>query len=85
MHGKLSCEVSFFVYCVMKRVVDHASTLLLIQECACACGYSESEKGDHFMLAIFSGVRRKFSWRGFHSVAYGGHLYLVCTFCDVTI
>jgi len=31
-----------------------------------------------------SGVRRKFSW-GFHSVAYGGHLYLVCAVCDVTI
>jgi len=24
------------------------------QECACACGYSESEKGNQFMLAIFS-------------------------------
>jgi len=22
---------------------------------------------------------------GFHSVAYGGHLYLVCAVCDVTI
>jgi len=22
---------------------------------------------------------------GFHSVAYGGHLYLVCALCDVTI
>jgi len=32
-----------------------------------------------------SGVRRKFSWGGFHSVAQGGHLYLVCAVCDVTI
>jgi len=32
-----------------------------------------------------SGLRRKFSWGGFHSVAYGGHLYLVCGVCDVTI
>jgi len=31
-----------------------------------------------------SGVRRKLLW-GVHSVAYGGHLYLVCDFCDVTI
>jgi len=31
-----------------------------------------------------SGVRRKFSWGGFHSVAYGGHLCLVCAVCDVT-
>jgi len=32
-----------------------------------------------------SGGRRKFSWGFFHSVAYGGHLYLVCPVCDVTI
>jgi len=31
-----------------------------------------------------SAVRRKFSW-GSHSVAYRGHLYLVCVVCDVTI
>jgi len=31
-----------------------------------------------------SGVRRKFSW-GFHSVAHGGHLHVVCAVCDVTI
>ena len=32
-----------------------------------------------------SGVRRKFSWGGFHSVACGGHLYLVCAVCEVTV
>jgi len=32
-----------------------------------------------------SGVRRKFSWGGFHSVTYGGHLCLVCAVCDVII
>jgi len=32
-----------------------------------------------------SGLRRKFSWGGFHSVAYGGHFHLVCGLCDVTI
>jgi len=31
-----------------------------------------------------SGVRRKFSW-GVDSVAYGGHLYLVCAHGVVTI
>ena len=31
-----------------------------------------------------SSVQRKFSW-GVHSVAYGGHLYLVCAVCDSTI
>ena len=36
------------------------------------------------LLRVYSGVRRKFSW-GFHSVAYGGRLYLVCAVCDVTI
>ena len=35
-------------------------------------------------LVLLNGVRRKFSW-GFHSVAYGRHLYLVCVICDVTI
>jgi len=30
-----------------------------------------------------SGVSRNFSWGGFHSVAYGGHLNLVCTVCEV--
>jgi len=35
--------------------------------------------------AMRSGVRRKFSWEGVHSVGYGGHLYLVCAVCDVTI
>jgi len=34
--------------------------------------------------SLTSGVRRKFSWGG-HSVAYGGHLFVVCTLCDVTI
>jgi len=33
----------------------------------------------------YSGVRRKLSWGGFHSVAYGGHLFMVCGLCDVTI
>jgi len=28
---------------------------------------------------------QKFSWGGFHSVAYGGHLFLVCGLCDVAI
>jgi len=37
------------------------------------------------ITAPHSGVRRKFSWGGFHSVAYGGHLYLVCAVWDVTI
>jgi len=33
-----------------------------------------------------SGVRRKFSWGGVHSLANGGgYLYLVCAVCDVTI
>jgi len=36
------------------------------------------------MTTVSSGVSRKFSW-GVHSVAYGGHLYLVCAVCDVTI
>ena len=35
-------------------------------------------------VAVVNGVRRKFSWGGVHSVAYGGHLYLVCALCDVT-
>jgi len=35
-------------------------------------------------VIALSGVRRKFSW-GVHSVAYGGHLHLVCALCDVTI
>jgi len=34
---------------------------------------------------VSSGVRRKFSWGGFGSGSCGGHLYLVCTVCDVTI
>jgi len=36
-------------------------------------------------VAASSGVGRKFSWQGFHSVAYGGHLFVVCSLCDVTI
>jgi len=28
---------------------------------------------------------QKFFMGGVHSVAYGGHLYLVCAVCDVTI
>jgi len=34
---------------------------------------------------VSSGVSRKFWWGEFHSVAYGGHLYLVCAVCGVTI
>jgi len=36
-------------------------------------------------LITQSGVRRKFSWGGVGSGSYGGHLYLVCAVCDVTI
>ena len=36
-------------------------------------------------MRLLSGVCRKFSWGCFHSVAYGGHLYLVCAVCDVNI
>jgi len=32
-----------------------------------------------------SGIRRKFAWGGVRSGSYGGHLYLVCAVCDVTI
>jgi len=38
-----------------------------------------------FDMSMTSGVRRKFSWGRVHSVAYGGHLYLVRAVCDVTI
>ena len=38
-----------------------------------------------FVTKSRCGVRRKFSWGGVHSVAYGGHLWLVCAVCDVTI
>jgi len=34
---------------------------------------------------LSSGVRRKFASGRFHSVAYGGHLSLVCGLCEVTI
>jgi len=37
------------------------------------------------LLVENSGVRRKFSWGGFGSGSYGGHLYLVFAVCDVTI
>ena len=36
-------------------------------------------------VAVASGVRRKGSWGVFHSVAYGGHLHLVCDIYCVTI
>jgi len=36
------------------------------------------------LVVTHSGVRRKLSW-GVHSMADGGHLYLVCAVCDVTI
>jgi len=39
----------------------------------------------HFEAMLCSGVRRNFSWWGFHSMAYGGQLYLVCAVCGVTI
>ena len=39
-----------------------------------------------YALFISSGVRRNFSWGwGFQSVAYGGHLFVVGSLCDVTI
>jgi len=34
------------------------------------------------IIVSLSGVRRKFSWGNFHSVAYGGHLYLGYALCD---
>jgi len=49
---------------------------------------SQNGRADHIKLTASvgsSGVRRNFSWGGVDSVAYGGHLYLVCAFCYVTI
>jgi len=36
-------------------------------------------------LVKASGAYKKYSWGGFHSVAYGRHLYLVCVVCDIII
>jgi len=36
-------------------------------------------------VSVVRGVRRKFFMGGFPSVAYGGHLYLVCAIYYVTI
>jgi len=36
-------------------------------------------------LHLISGVHRKFSLGGVHSVAYGGHLCLLWVVCDITI
>jgi len=38
----------------------------------------------HILILYLSGVHRNFPW-GVHSVAYGGHLYLVCYVCDVIV
>jgi len=46
--------------------------------------YSNRNSAIH-AYALSRGVRRKFSWGGFGSGSYGGHLYLVCAVCDVTI
>jgi len=54
-----------------KRQTDVGFELLLNDVVSCVVG--------------FSGVRRNLSWGGVHSLAYGGHLYLVCAFCDVKI
>ena len=32
MHGLLLCKVGFFVYCVIKRIVDNVPTLAVKQE-----------------------------------------------------
>jgi len=49
------------------------------------CGFCKSSAGSgrwcRELPLEFSGVRRKFSWGGFHSMAYGGHLHLVCALC----
>jgi len=37
------------------------------------------------LVGGLSGVRRKIFMGGIHSVAYGGHLFMVCVLCDVTI
>jgi len=55
------------------------SISVLSVDSAAACNTSEENSVSN------SGVRRKFSWGGFHSVADSGHLFLMCAVCDVTI
>ena len=57
--------------------------MLFIEMCWRVC--EEQKQFGWTLVPPNSGVRRKFSWGGFHSLAYGGHLYLVCGVCDVTI
>jgi len=47
MHGLLSCEICFFVYCVITRVADHAPRLPLS---ASAIVVTESDISKKFML-----------------------------------
>ena len=56
MHWLLSCEVLFFfVYCVIKRIVDHAPVQTLpLCKTASAIVATESEISKKFTLTVFS-------------------------------
>jgi len=74
-----------------KNAGDHCTTQSTVN-CTSATCYFLDATTTFFLItqqwtshATTSEVRRKFSCGSFHSVAYGGHLYLVCAFCDVTV
>jgi len=45
---------------------------MIFKERSMAMVFEETTNYD-FILPSNSGIRRKFSWRGVHSVSYGGH------------
>jgi len=66
-----------------RHFVDEMPTIFMEHRLASStssCSSLVSEVMLHFQWRT-----QKIFMRGFHSVAYGGHLYLVCALCDVTI
>ena len=61
------------------RHMQQKTNLIMASDFLCGYPYHWSPSG------ACNGVRRKFSWGWVGSESYGGHLYLVCAVCDVTI
>ena len=82
-HAVLSSHIESKIWqTVLAACSNVASCSALMGECK----EKLHERCCHWLATSAAcGVRRKFSWGRFHSVAYGDYLYLVWAVCDVTI
>jgi len=70
-------------FCILKNMHSRTLNVSTNRNCTLLVRYYHVTGGE--LIRFQQWCTQKIFMGGFHSVAYGGHLYLVCAVCDVTI